>query len=223
MNANHSNHPVSPMKPPVEKAFISGVILAAGSSTRMKAQGPKQLLRYGERTLLDYVIHQAAASRLDELIVVLGHEAEWVRKSISPSTRMPLRFTVAPDHALGQSRALGAGLAVTDPRAEAAAILLGDQPDLPPTTIDLARDAWLKQRPPLLRPEYMSSGGQNQPGHPVMICRKIWPMMMQLQGDQGAREIIRSQPDWLEALPMMGAAPKDIDRIEDWNAWVESR
>ena len=223
MNANRSNNPASSMKPVLEKPFISGVILAAGSSTRMKPHGPKQLLRHSEQTLLEHVVHQAAASQLDELIVVLGHEAECVRKSISPSTRVPLRFTVAPDHALGQSRALGAGLAAADPRAEAAAILLGDQPDLPPTTIDLALEAWPRLRPPLLRPEYPDSGDPNQPGHPVVICRKIWPMMMQLDGDQGAREIIRSHPDWLETFPMTGAAPKDIDRIEDWNAWVQSR
>ena len=189
----------------------------------MKAEGPKQLLRTGGQTLLEHVIHQAAGSGLDELIVVLGHRAECIQESIGISTGTRLRFTFAPDHAQGQSRALRAGLLAADTRAEAAAILLGDQPDLPPTTIDRAREAWLKQRPRFLRPEYTGAGGQNQPGHPVLICRKMWPRMMELDGDQGARDIIGSHPDWLEALPMTGEAPTDIDRIEDWNAWLQAR
>lgn len=206
-----------------DDAFISGIILAAGSSRRMGEQGPKQLLRHEGLTLLERVVQRAAESDLDELILVLGHEAEEIRQSLTLTPSMPLRIAVAPDYKKGQSRSLEAGLRRADPRAHAAAILLGDQPDLPTATINQARSAWLERRPPLLRPEYGTAEGRNEPGHPVMICRKIWPIIMELQGDQGAREVIRTHPDWLESLPLSGMAPADIDQSEDWQAWLESR
>ena len=54
--------------------FLSGVILAAGASSRMGQ--PKQLLAFGDRCLLQHVVDAAAGSRLDEIIVVLGHRAQ---------------------------------------------------------------------------------------------------------------------------------------------------
>ena len=125
----------------------------------MGEQGPKQLLRHKGLTLLERVVQRAAESDLDELIVVLGHEAEEIRQSLALTPSMPLRITVAPDYEKGQSRSLEAGLRRADPRADAAAILLGDQPDLPTATINQARSAWLERRPPLLRPEYGDRGG----------------------------------------------------------------
>ncbi|MEE3327363.1 MAG: nucleotidyltransferase family protein [Myxococcota bacterium] len=223
MSQDSLENPADPKSSPAAPPFISGVILAAGRSRRMKEQGPKQLLRHEGRTLLEHVVHRATESDLDELIIVLGYRAEAILESLALFAKMPIRVTVAPDFEMGQSRSLDAGLQAADSQAKAAAILLGDQPDLPTATINLARDAWLKRRPLLLRPEYTTSSGGKQPGHPVMICRKIWPIIRRLEGDQGAREIIRTHPDWLEALPLPGAAPQDIDRSEDWKAWVESR
>jgi molybdenum cofactor cytidylyltransferase len=209
--------------PAEEKPFISGIILAAGRSQRMKDKGPKQLLRVDGQTLLEHVIRAAAESQLDELVVVLGHRAESVLESLQIEVQTPLRIALTPDFDAGQSRALRTGLAAADPRAKAAAILLGDQPDLPATTIDRAIQAWLQQRPPLLRPQYASPSGKKQPGHPVVICRKIWPIIESLHGDEGAREVIRSHPEWLETLPLPGLPPVDIDRMEDWKKWVGSR
>ena len=59
---------------PGTDAIVSGVILAAGASSRMGR--PKQLLPFGGKPLLQHVIDEALASSLDEVILVLGHRAE---------------------------------------------------------------------------------------------------------------------------------------------------
>lgn len=205
------------------RPFVAGLILAAGTSTRMQAGTPKQLLEVDDRTLLQHVVDTALEAQLDELIVVLGHRAEAIREALAPVGDPRLRIALAPEHHEGQSRSLWAGLQAADPQSEAAAVLLGDQPGLQATTIDRVLAAWRRRRSRLLRPEYAGPGAEKRPGHPVVICRTIWPIMGSLRGDLGAREVIRQHPDWLETLCLPGTAPVDVDTAEDWNAWLASR
>ena len=59
---------------------VAGIILAGGSSSRLGR--PKQLLPLAGRPLLAHTLDNAARSRLDELVVVLGHEAEVIRAQV---------------------------------------------------------------------------------------------------------------------------------------------
>lgn len=210
-------------RPGEARTFVSGILLAAGTSTRMQSQTPKQLLEVDHRNLLQTVVEHALAAELDEVIVVLGHRAEEIRRTLNLFDDPRLQIALAEDHRAGQSRSLWTGLEAAHPESKGAAVLLGDQPDLNAATIDGVLAAWRRGRPRLLRPEYQGPGGEKEPSHPVVICRTIWPIMGSLQGDQGAREIIRQHPDWLETLPLPGTAPGDVDTPEDWKAWVASR
>ena len=68
------------------RPFLSGIILAAGTSTRMGRA--KQLLPLDNRPLLQHVVDATAASCLDEIILVLGHGAEEIRAAIPCPTRV---------------------------------------------------------------------------------------------------------------------------------------
>ncbi|RKU23879.1 nucleotidyltransferase family protein, partial [Candidatus Poribacteria bacterium] len=57
--------------------FISGILLAAGLSTRMGA--PKQLLPFGESTIVETVVDNMLGAKFDEVIVVVGHHAEEIQ------------------------------------------------------------------------------------------------------------------------------------------------
>ncbi|HEX5498621.1 MAG TPA: NTP transferase domain-containing protein, partial [Thermomicrobiales bacterium] len=111
--------------------MISGIILAAGDSTRLGR--PKQLLPVGGLPLLAHVLRHAAASRLDDVVVVLGHDAEAIAEAVGEWGQ---RIAVNPDFAAGQSTSLKIGLAAVPPQAEAALVLLGDQPEVGPAIID---------------------------------------------------------------------------------------
>ena len=74
----------------------AGLILAAGSSRRMGS--PKQLLLIGGRPLLQLVVDRASASKLDEVIVVLGVVADEIRSRVDFGRA---RVVVNPDHAAG--------------------------------------------------------------------------------------------------------------------------
>jgi len=202
-------------------AFLSGVVLAAGASARMGR--PKQLLPVGDRCLLQRVLDAALASRLDEVIVVLGHGADEIRAALDPAAFDPdaggrTRLVVNSEHAAGQSTSLRCGLRAADERARAAAVLLGDQPGVGAELIDRVAAAFLAGAAPLARPVYSDAGGA--PGHPVLLARRIWPELEQLTGDRGARELMAARPDWLLEVAVAGQPPADVDTWEDYRRAV---
>jgi molybdenum cofactor cytidylyltransferase len=200
-------------KPDSERrAILTGVVLAAGASTRMGR--PKQLLPLGDRFLLQRVVDVALASRLDEVIVVLGHRAEEIRAAIRLPDGGRARAVVNPDFASGQSTSLQRGLRAADARSHALAVLLGDQPRISADLIDRVAEAFLSAGAPLARPVYPDAGGV--PGHPVFLARRVWPQLATLSGDRGARALVSARPDWLLEVSVAGDPPPDVDTWEDY-------
>jgi CTP:molybdopterin cytidylyltransferase MocA len=153
------------------RAFLSGVVLAAGASARMGR--PKTLLPFAGRPLLQHAVDAVAGSRLDELVLVLGAEAEAVRAALA--LPRALRVVALADASAGLSASLRAGLAAADPRADAGAVLLGDQPGVDAALVDRVADAFLAGGRPAARPFFRDARGRRVPGHPVLLARRLWP------------------------------------------------
>jgi molybdenum cofactor cytidylyltransferase len=189
---------------------ISGVVLAAGTSSRLGR--PKQLLELDGRPLLQHVLDAAAASGLDEVIVVLGHDSERVASALTlPSGA---RVVVNRDYEAGQSTSLRAGLDSVDPRAEAAAILLGDQPRLSPPAIGKVLDAFRTSEATIVRALW-----QGTPGHPVVLARSEWDFIKKLEGDRGARDFVAASAR-VEVVEM-GEPP--VDDVDTWEQYEKLR
>ena len=98
----------------------------------------------------------------------------------------------------------------------AAAILLGDQPHVTSTLVDAVVTEFLAGDAAAVRPVWHAADGTPQPGHTVVLARRVWPAIAVLLGDQGARTLFEQHPDWVRLLPMVGAAPTDIDDPADF-------
>jgi len=195
-----------------QRRVLSAVILAAGASTRMGRL--KQLLPLAGRPLLQHVVDAAVASRLDEVILVLGARAAEIRAAITCCECV--RVVVNREYADGQSTSLRAGLRAASPRSAAAAVLLGDQPRMTAQRIDAVAAAFLQTSACVVRPVYAAVGGHRVPGHPVFLARRVWPDIDALRGDQGARALLSAHPEWLLEVPVAGEAPRDVDTWEDY-------
>lgn len=214
------------------RPFLSGVILAAGGSTRMGR--PKQLLPLAGRPLLQHVVDAILGSRLDEVILVLGAHADEIRQALRVPDGERVRVIVNDGWAAGQSTSLCAGIAAVGERAIAAAVLLGDQPHVSAPLIDRLADELLAAGLPIVRPLYAASGppgvdphtsvcaappagrGHGVPGHPVFLARAVWPDLARLAGDAGARALIAARPDLVHEVPVEGAPPADVDTWRDY-------
>ena len=152
--------------------FVSGLVLAAGGSSRLGR--PKQLLPFGEATLLDHTVTTARACAFDQLIVALGGSAGAVRAQVDLSGA---EVVVNDAYGEGCSSSIATAMAALDPRASLLVLLLGDQPGIMPATVA----ALLAGRgdAPLAVCRY-----DDGPGHPFVFGRELFRTLRGLRGDK---------------------------------------
>lgn len=187
--------------------MISGIVLAGGTSSRLGQ--PKQLLALEGRPVLQHVVEAAGAAGLDEVVVVLGH----VAAEVAAALRLPpgARTVVNPDYASGQASSMRCGLAAAAAGSDAALVLLGDQPGMPASHIRAVVDAFLGGAGPVVQGCYRGT-----PSHPVLFARSVWPDLAAVEGDRGARDVIRAHPDWVHRVELDADIPPDLDTMEDY-------
>lgn len=175
------------MGPP--KDVVAGIILAAGCATRFGR--PKQLLELGGRPMLQRVTDAALGSSLDRVVLVLGHAHSEVLQALDGPTRSDprLRVLVTPDYRLGQSASLRAGVSDAAATCRAVLFLLGDQPLVEAADIDRILAEHRRADRPIT-----VAAHQGRRGHPVVFSCERFPDLLQVRGDQGARELIASRP-----------------------------
>ena len=108
---------------PAEALMVTGLVLAAGGSKRLGQ--PKQLLPYGSATLLDHVLDTARSCQFDQLLCVIGGEAEAVRAGVELEG---VEVVENPQFGEGCSSSIAAALDEVDPGCEVLVLMLGDQP-----------------------------------------------------------------------------------------------
>jgi molybdenum cofactor cytidylyltransferase len=191
---------------------ISGIILAAGTSSRLGK--PKQLLELDGRPLLQHVIDVVVDAGLDEVVIVLGHEAERIEKVL----RLPAeaRTVFNGDYAEGQSTSLRTGLAAVAPESEACVVVLGDQPSLPAESIRKVLEGFKDEAAPIVRAMW-----EGKPGHPVVFERSEWDELAGITGDLGARDLLADRRD-IHEVEMGRPAVADVDTWEQYERLKDS-
>lgn len=161
--------------------MISVVVLAAGLSTRM---GSQKLLRpVRGRPMLEKVLGVFRRAKVDEIVVVLGRDAERLRSEVRFHNE---RVVVNHEATRGMSSSLKLGLRSVSPRAEAAIVALGDQPFLSPSTVDLIVEGYRAENSPIVVPVY---GGKR--GNPVLFAKSLFPEVMKVRRDVGAKSVVK--------------------------------
>ncbi|MDQ5851315.1 MAG: nucleotidyltransferase family protein [Chloroflexota bacterium] len=189
-------------------APVAGVILAAGLARRMG--GSKVLLPWQGRPLVRHVAEVALASQLDEILVVTGHRAHDVGAVLRD---LPLRVIHNPDYQGGLSTSLRAGIAALGEDVAGALIMLADQPLLTSTAIDSLLQAYWRTAAPIVAPF-----AHGRRGNPVLFARALFPDLLEVAGDEGARAVIEAYRDRMEGVEVDEAVFQDVDTPEVYAA-----
>lgn len=190
-------------------ARVAAVVLAAGEGKRFG--GRKLLAPLEGRPLVQHVIDAANASSLSPVVIVTGSGAE----ELVAALRLGAARTVHnADYVRGQAGSLALGLrSVGDVAAapDAAVVLLGDQPGV---TVALLEALVARQRETGAAAVVSSWSGRRMP--PTLLHRDLWPAVLALTGDIGAREVLAGRDDVVvvEVAGPLGALD-DVDTPED--------
>jgi molybdenum cofactor cytidylyltransferase len=183
---------------------VAAIILAAGRSTRMG--GPNKLLaEFRGKTLVRIVTEQALASKAQGVIVVTGHQAAEVQKSLQG---LKVKFVHNRDFAAGLAGSVKSGIAAVPDNADGAVVCLGDMPLISAHLIDRLIEAFAPDRGSLIAVP-VSDGRR---GNPVLWSRRFFKELMTLDGDIGARHLITKHSEAVAEVPVEGfGAFLDID------------
>jgi len=187
---------------------VTGIILAAGMGSRMGRT--KQLLLFRGRTILECVIDNSLASRLQRVIVVLGFQADLVEPLVKGRD---VAVVFNPLYESGQSSSLKSGLRAVTDDAEAVLFLLGDQPLVTPQTINTILSAYeTSTTAPIVMPVY-----EGKRGNPVLFSRATFPRLESLQDDCGARQLFELYAGDIVTVPIADSSIVfDIDTEDDY-------
>jgi molybdenum cofactor cytidylyltransferase len=192
--------------PPPASRRACGLVLAAGGSRRLGS--PKQLLAYESSTLLGHVLAVARVCPFDQLVCVLGGNADQVRAGVDLSGA-----EVVENRHFGEgcSSSIAAALGAVDPDCEVLVLMLGDQPGVVPETVAALLAG--RGRAPLAACAY--SDGR---GHPLAFARTMFGELASLHGDKGVWKLLDRHGDDVVDVPIAGPVPPDVDTWADFEA-----
>ena len=192
-----------------KRSDLVGMVLGAGKSSRFGT--PKQLLPFGNTTLLGQAVRNANASALDRVVVVLGRASEELRATVDFGRAEVVENTA---YGTGCASSLLAGLDAAGQDCDAIALLLGDQPGVRAEFIDHVIATWQQNRP------WAAVTAYNPPptalGHPFVFAREAFGELRSLHGDKAVWKLIEAHPERVSRVEIAAPLPPDVDDPEDY-------
>lgn len=185
---------------------VHGSVLAAGRSSRM--EGPNKLLALFDGVpLVRRTAQRTLQSRVSGVSVISGHQSEEIGQAVAG---LDVEIANNPDFATGLSSSLRTAVLHTPEEAGGLMVILGDMPGV--TTSDLDE---------LIRAFEQSGGGSivrathnGKRGNPVLLPRAVFPEVLRLEGDTGARHLVERSNVAIVEVEIGAAASLDVDTRE---------
>jgi molybdenum cofactor cytidylyltransferase len=172
---------------------IAAIVLAAGKSSRM-APANKLFVEIDGRTMLSRAVDAAQKSQAAHTIVVVGNDAARAKAALPPQVAV----VENPDFVSGLASSVRAGIAQVPEDFDGAVMLLGDMPLVTAAHVDRLIAAFS----PLEGRAICVAAFDGKRGNPVLWGREFFAQILALDGDQGARIVMRRHEDMLCEVPM---------------------
>jgi molybdenum cofactor cytidylyltransferase len=195
--------------------MIPAIVLAAGRSSRM-GRAKATLPLDGGDTFLTRIVRTFLDAGVDDVIVVVGHDASEIVRSFSESG-LPARFVMNREYDKGQLSSLLAGLGVVDrPGVVAALVTLVDVPLVSPATVRAVVDCYRRTHAAVVRP---TSGARH--GHPLLIDRSLFDALRAADPSTGAKPLVRAHASAAGDLAIADEGSfTDIDTEQEYRTLV---
>ena len=196
--------------------MIVAVVLSAGESSRMGS--PKALLPISGVPFIEEIVRALKGTKIDRIIVVLGHHAEEIRKRIA---HLPVTFVVNRDYAKGQLSSLIVAIRSlaaekTTEKIDGVLVHLVDHPFISPALVDHMIDRFYETKKLIVIPR---CGGRR--GHPVIFSSRLFPELLSAPLEKGAKIVVHAHRDeTLEIETDFAGVTIDIDTPEEYRQYL---
>jgi molybdenum cofactor cytidylyltransferase len=185
---------------------VAAILLAAGRSSRMGAFKP--LLPFGNKTVIECCIDYLRDGGIHEIVVVLGHRADNIRRQVSG-----VKFALNPDPDSAMGASIAAGVRELPETAQATMISLVDHPAIPPTVVSTLLESW-KTGTRLVVPTWQDRGG-----HPVLVDLSFKAELLALPANGGLRAFFDSHRHEVTRVPVDSPfIARDMDTWDDYTS-----
>jgi molybdenum cofactor cytidylyltransferase len=189
--------------------MISAILLAAGQSRRMGAFKP--LLPFGGKTVIECCVESLRGAGVEEIVVVAGHHADELRKSLAGSS---VRFALNEEAASEMGVSVARGVERLSNEAAAVLIALADQPAISPEAIRAVIETYERTRAAVVVPRHRGLGG-----HPVLVDLKFREELSRLGGEKGLRGLMAERADEVARVEVdCPFVARDMDTWDDYVA-----
>jgi molybdenum cofactor cytidylyltransferase len=191
---------------------LEAIVLAGGAGTRFG--GAKLTAPWRGEALIDGALAAAFAAPVRSVTVVTGADpqVEAAARAFAGRTGAAarLRLVHCAEHAEGMGATLRTGVTSLPADAAGAFVFLGDMPAIPHSVLP-ALAAAIAAGAPAAAPMF-----KGQRGHPVVFSATLFPRLLALTGDEGARQVLRGLGDRLALVETADAGVLlDIDHPAD--------
>jgi molybdenum cofactor cytidylyltransferase len=169
---------------------------------------PKLLLEVAGRPIIRHVVERVISSGIRQVLVVAPAEHDALARALDG---LPVRFAVNPAPESGQGSSVTVGVRALAEGTTAVLIALGDQPGVPGDVIPALLEALKAPGKSIAAPRYADGLG-----NPVLFAASVFPELLALEGDRGARAVVLRDPSRLALVDIASPMPRDVDTPEDY-------
>lgn len=190
---------------------VVAIVLAAGESSRMGR--PKPLLQLNGDTFLGHLLAELRASRVNRIVVVLGHRPEAILDAVPEVAPIAV---INPDYRLGQLSSFQVGLEAVGDDLDAVLVCLADHPFISGALIDTIILGHEQTSRPIVIPTH-----HGRRGHPTLFARTLFAELRAAPPELGARAVVRAHAHEVLELPTEEAGIlADVDTPEQYQQWL---
>jgi molybdenum cofactor cytidylyltransferase len=196
--------------------MIAAVVLSAGESSRMGRA--KALLRIDGQTFIERIVAALKQSGLERIIVVLGFNAEEMRRKIE---HLPVEIVVNPNYTQGQLSSLQAAIRhlEADTSCDGMLVHLVDHPYIDPVLVRVMLQHFSNSKKVIVVPRH-----HGKRGHPVIFARALFAELLDAPLDQGAKAVVNAhRGETLEVDTEDVGITLDIDTPELYRQHVKGK
>jgi molybdenum cofactor cytidylyltransferase len=172
--------------------MLTAIVLAAGMSRRMGGEN-KLLLPFGDKTMLETTLDHIFASGVEEVVVVVGHEADKVRSLLGDR---PVKVILNPDYATGMTSSIQTGIREASPGTEGFMICLSDMPLIEAATYRALAEVFFEKKKTeervIVQPFY-----ENAPGNPVIFSAIYKNELLAHDFPEGCKPVVQANRDFV--------------------------